>query len=182
MGLGFNFRPLLDDYCRSSYNLGSIVDVYVICITVYEDCSLIYYRLLISDWIVFWWVEPLNYLIRENGRVKVCLIINQNFLYIDAAITGFKGIQGFLCSAKDRETVDFRHDVSVNLKACRARGRDVIPVLTKKTVVIYLINVCEIIYRYLRIVSDVLKYYSYRWNMRSIQMDTICSLWNMTET
>lgn len=143
---------------------------------------MIYYRLLISDWIVFWWVEPLNYLIRENGRVKVCLIINQNFLYIDAAITGIKGIQGFLCSAKDRETVDFRHDVSVNLKACRARGRDVIPVLTKKTVVIYLINVCEIIYRYLRIVSDVLKYYSYRWNMRSIQMDTICSLWNMTET
>lgn len=121
-------------------------------------------------------MEPLNNLIRENGRVKVCLIINQNFLYIDAAITGIKGIQGFLCSAKDRETVDFRHDVSVNLKACRARGRDVIPVLTKKTVVIYLINVCEIIYRYLRIVSDVLKYYSYRWNMRSIQMDTICSL------
>lgn len=99
----------------------------------------------------------MNYLIRENGRVKVCLVINQNFLYIDAAITGIKGIQGFLCSAKDRETVDFRHDVSVNLKACRARGRDVIPVLTKKTVVIYLINVCEIIYRYLRIVSDVLE-------------------------
>lgn len=29
--------------------------------------------------------------------------------------------------------------------------------LTKKTVVIYLINVCEIKYRYLRIVSDMLK-------------------------
>lgn len=29
--------------------------------------------------------------------------------------------------------------------------------LTKKTVVIYLINACEIIYRYLRIVSDVLE-------------------------
>lgn len=85
----------------------------------------------------------MNYLIRENGRVKVYLIINQNFLYIDAAITGIKGIQGFLCSAKDRETIDFQHDVSVNLKACRARGRDFVPMLTKKTVYqysIYFIN------------------------------------------
>lgn len=86
--------------------------------------------------------EPLNYLIKKNGRVKVYLIINQNFLYIDATITGIKGIQGFLCSAKDRETIDFRHDVSVNLKACRARGRDFVPnMLTKKTVYQYSIYI-----------------------------------------
>lgn len=113
--------------------------------------SLIYDTLSISDWIVFWWVEPLNYLIRENGRVKVYLIINQNFLYIDAAITGIKGIQGFLCSAKDRETIDFRYDVLVNLKLCRARGRAFIPMLTKKTVVM-LFDKCLWDCRYLLIV------------------------------
>lgn len=73
-----------------------------------------------------------------------------------------------MCLVKDREIVDFRYDVLVNLKVCRVRGRDVILVLIKKIVVIDLINVCEIIYRYLRIVFDVLKYYSYRWNMRLI--------------
>lgn len=73
-----------------------------------------------------------------------------------------------MCLVKDREIVDFRYDVLVNLKVCRVRGRDVILVLIKKIVVIYLIYVCEIIYRYLRIVFDVLKYYSYRWNMRLI--------------
>lgn len=62
-----------------------------------------------------------------------------------------------MCLVKDREIVDFRYDVLVNLKVCRVRGRDVILVLIKKIVVIYLINVCEIIYRYLRIVFDVLE-------------------------
>lgn len=73
-----------------------------------------------------------------------------------------------MCLVKDREIVDFWYDVLVNLKVCRVRGRDVILVLIKKIVVIDLMNVCEIIYRYLRIVFDVLKYYSYRWNMRLI--------------
>lgn len=50
-----------------------------------------------------------------------------------------------MCLVKDREIVDFRYDVLVNLKVCRVRGRDVILVLIKKIVVIYLINVCEII-------------------------------------
>lgn len=62
-----------------------------------------------------------------------------------------------MCLVKDREIVDFRYDVLVNLKVCRVRGRDVILVLIKKIVVIYLIYVCEIIYRYLRIVFDVLE-------------------------
>lgn len=62
-----------------------------------------------------------------------------------------------MCLVKDREIVDFRYDVLVNLKVCRVRGRDVILVLIKKIVVIYLINVCEIINRYLRIVFDVLE-------------------------
>lgn len=50
-----------------------------------------------------------------------------------------------MCLVKDREIVDFWYDVLVNLKVCRVRGRDVILVLIKKIVVIYLINVCEII-------------------------------------
>lgn len=79
----------------------------------------------------------------KMGEWRSTWSLTRIFSTLMRRLPGIKGIQGFLCSAKDRETIDFRHDVSVNLKACRARGRDFVPMLTKKTVYqysIYFIN------------------------------------------